>query len=164
MFGNWYSHDPKQLPEHAKEFGRFGKSVDAFENAKAVLFHPPEQTAINRTHDFGADHGTAILARESGRGSAEMFARTIGLKLHQPQETLVMGAGGEVGLGIPEPFQILARKINPAYEPSAGVAHIATRRGSELTPASLRACSPPRERLPRASARLPRTPQTAGAA
>src|SRR4030095_15984208 len=69
---------------------------------------------INRGHDLGADHRTAVFAGEERSGPKKIFVRTTRLKLHKPNESIVVDAGGQVFFRVVEPRHVFLGQINAA--------------------------------------------------
>ena len=97
-----------------QEFRELAQPVLAIENAKAILLHLPQKRMINRGHDLGADHRTPVFAREEAAARREIFVRATRLKLHEPDESIVVDAGSQVFFGIVEPRHVFPGQINAA--------------------------------------------------
>jgi len=67
---------------------------------------------INRTHDFGRKHRTAILGRKQSGGVGKEFFSSRSLKIHQLSESRIRQVAAQILFVVMKSRQILCRQIN----------------------------------------------------
>src|SRR5207302_8701865 len=108
-----YTHTSvEDLRHHPPSPIQLTQTITFFENAEVVQLHSPKKRVINRTHDLGRKHRTAILGRKQSGGVGEEFFSSRRLKIHQLSESRIRQVVSQILLVVMKSRQILRRQIN----------------------------------------------------
>src|SRR4029077_8776103 len=102
----------QELRRHSSRLLQLTYAVTLFENPEVVQLHPSKKRVINRTHDFGRKHRTAILGRKQSGGVSEKFLGSRRLKIHQLSESRIRQVVAQILFVVMKLRQILCRQIN----------------------------------------------------